>query len=213
MRIGFNLCGGDAPQLFIEVKDGVRHFFTFKKFEFFEPTSDKAQAYSFSSSKFYKDDCDEDSDDNDDRDIRPWSWWILLDDNVEISCIFRGAHSADAIFSIYDGYDGSQTDIDLTDNEANTLYTQMKKEILALPNVNAGAKGILRPAAYGVEFPVKSCILEKPDAIITRPARYKTHFTFLEQLPSKSESLYMYIQLFAILISIIIGRYSYSLWS
>ena len=205
MRIGFNLIGGDAPHLFVEAKDGVRHFMTFKRLEFFEPTSETALL----SPKFFKD--KDNAEHGFDLYVRPWSWWMLLDNNVELACFHHSSTEAYSIFSIYNPYGDLYLHINLTDLEATLLYKEMKQKVLELPNLSVGSKGILRPAHKVIEFPVKSHVLDVPEAIITFPSQHKSHFRFLEHIPS--DKTYLYITWFAVLSSVIIafllGKYCY----
>ena len=168
ISVSINPWGGDAPLLDIEVK-GVMNFLNFKKLEFFRPTHKRAIWPSkFGSAK----------DSGIDVLVRPWSWWIILDDITEVSCTFHGASGADAIFSIFDGHVGTHTMIRLTNIEAENLYNAVHSAISSLHKyIKVGRKGILRPANKLIEYRVKSVILNVHDKSVPSPHPHASVFT------------------------------------
>jgi len=164
-----NIWGGDHPVLSVEVK-GVSSYITFSnRLEFFRPTSTHATLPGFTLEDIENSGID--------VGVRPWSWWIVLDNITELSCVFRGGSDhgpGNGQFRIYDGNIGSCIEIMLTEDEAELIYSKVSAAIGE--HLQAGRKGILRPAYSTLEYPVKSYIFVHTGEPAISPSPHRSRF-------------------------------------
>jgi hypothetical protein len=95
------------------VNHPYQQFYYSSSFAFYTPKGNTAE---FKPGTQFLDDID--------LNIRPWSWWVVLDNITEISCIYNGSEGA-TIVEIFDGRVGSSIKMPLSDDDAKTLYTNI----------------------------------------------------------------------------------------
>jgi hypothetical protein len=157
------LTSGDYPYVDLEIK-GVETFTNFSKsLAFYTPTHKTAIWFDKTAK--------EAKDDGMDLAVRPYSWWLVLDDINEIRCDYTGSHGA-ATVHWFNGREGSSQTLLVTEAEAMDIFKAVKdmvgqavKDAAAIHKMEPsfgtfkkGPKGILKPAGIVVKYRVQGLI-------------------------------------------------------
>lgn len=155
------LNAGDFPYIDLEIK-GLTTFMNFSKsLTFYTPTH-KTAIWLDMTPKQAKEE------DGMDLNVRPWSWWIILDGISEISCVYSGAYKQ-SIVTWFNGHDGSKQSMLVTNAEAAEIYNAVKamvaravKDAAAIHKMEPvygvfkkGPKGILSPGGLAIKYRVQ----------------------------------------------------------
>lgn len=154
------LNAGEFPYIDLEIKGLTTFTYFSKSLVYYTPTHKTAVWMNMTPKQAKEDGMD--------IDVRPWSWWIVLDGMTEISCSYSGAHKQ-AVMKWFNGHDSSEQTLLVTDSEAADIYNAVKamvgqavKEAAAIHKMDSkynsfkkGAKGILKPGAYAMKYRVQ----------------------------------------------------------
>jgi len=95
-----------------EIKNGLKHYFYYtKSLVFLRPKGAKAE---FTPGTPFYDDID--------LNIRPWSWWLVLDDLTLVSAVYHGTYQS-PVLEITDSRTGSNIVFPLKEEQAQELLT------------------------------------------------------------------------------------------
>lgn len=143
---------GDVPYVDFEVK-GLLIFFNFSKSLTYCVPDGKKKAIWPGGPKAAKED-------GINLHVKDWSWWIIADDSVEMSCSYSGAFGAQ--FAFYNAEKGIQITLPVTESEAKEIQQAVKDMMKDAELSLDSSIHVIKPSYKAISYPVKAYRWESP---------------------------------------------------
>jgi hypothetical protein len=114
-----------------------------------------------------------------DIDVPDWSWWLIADDTVELSCSHHGILGN--FLAYYDYTSGAQITVPVTVGEARRIRSAVQE---MMNEAEAGAerfpidktRKILRPSFKAIAYPIKAYRWTNPDQRLPAATQFGPHW-------------------------------------
>ncbi len=160
---------GDIPYVDFEVK-GLLLFFNFSKSLTYCVPDGKKKALWPGGAKAAKQD-------GISLTVKDWSWWLIADDSIEMSCSYSDAFGAQ--FAFYNAEKGIQMTLPLTELEAKEISKAVKQMMGDHELKRDLSLKVLKPSYKAIAYPVEAY----------RWKANKTHKTKVKHIPEWNPSM------------------------